>query len=823
MKQNGHSAAEISISAFCQQPVVKAMFCLTIGIASLPLPQPVMAAEAVSQQKHTLTINAGSLDQALRAFGTQTGILISVNAALTNNLTSQGLKGEYTVTEAFNLLLAGTGLAPTRKDGSQTYTLQKIPAEKLEKHSSQSLPEVNVVSTRENAWGPIDGYVARKSASASKMDTNLKETPQIVSVIGAEQIRDQAISSVTEAVRYSAGVRAWDYATTDDDIAVRGFYLTGTGLYRDGMRLIHNGFMSNIEPYGMEKLEVVHGPASVLYGQAAPGGLLNAVTKRPRADMRNEVGIELGSFGRKQAKLDVGGQLDQDGHVLARLTVLQRESGTQWKYQDNDRLYIAPSLTFQNESTRLTLLAQYQQDDLGFVIPYYRHTPTGKSKDNININGPHSGHKKESASFGYLFEHDFNETFSVRHNLRYLDGSNDRREMRNRGLRADGRSVTRLAMYRPDSEQTWVVDNQVEARFNTGSISHKTIIGLDYYRSKLNLPIYSLNGAVAPLDLLTPGYEVPDWGNNFLSDDTRAENLQIGYYLQDQIHFGKHWVLSLGARYDNADTDSLYRVRANANAPLTTTRHQRSDHDLTGRIGLIYLADNGLAPYISYNTSFQPPISTTTTVDYYGNVFEPEKGKQLELGLRYMPDGAPYSITAAVYELTKTNVRTISPLDSRREVQTGEVRSRGFELEGAANLGSGYSMLGSYTFIDTEIIKSNQPWEVGSAFAAAPRHVASIWGKYQQGSFSAGLGVRHVGTALGALPLEGIETPKNDRYTLLDAMAAYDFSHHWRLAVNASNLTDKEYLTQCNNVRGTGEFCILGYGRDIRASVTYVW
>lgn len=803
----------------CRRPIALALLCLSLGISHSASISTALAAEEASAQHHTFNIAPGALDQALRQFGMQAGIMISVNAELTQQLSSPGLNGKFSLTQAFAKLLEGTGLSAINKDG--TYSLQKTPQQKLDRSSGHALPEVNVISKREQAWGPTDGYIARKSASASKMDADLKETPQIVSVIGSDQIRDQAISSVTEAVRYSAGVRAWDYATTDDDIAVRGFYLTGTGLYRDGMRLIHNGFMSNIEPYGMERLEVVHGPASVLYGQAAPGGLLNAVTKRPRANMRNEVGIELGSFGRKQAKLDVGGQLDQDGHVLARLTVLQRESGTQWKYQDNDRLYIAPSLTFQNDSTRLTLLAQYQQDDLGFVTPYYRHTPLGRSKDNLNVNGPHSGHDKESASLGYLFEHEFNQTFTVRHNLRYMDGSNDRREMRNRGMAANGVDMNRLAMYRPDSERTWVIDNQLEARFNTGSVSHKAIAGLDYYRSSLHLPIYSVN-TVLPINVVNPRYDVPDWQNNFLSDDTRAENRQFGYYLQDQINFGQRWVLSLGARYDDADTDTRYNARATAAQAFTTSRLKRNDYALTGRAGLIYLAENGWAPYISYNTSFQPPISTTFTTDAYGQPFEPEKGKQYEIGVRYMPDGAPYSFTAAVYELTKTNVRTPSLQTIGRDVQTGEVRSRGMELEGAARLGEHYSLLGSYTYLDSEILKSNQPWEVGSAFAAAPKHVASLWGKYQQGALSLGLGVRHVGTALGALPLQGVDTPENDRYTLLDAMAAYDFSQHWRLSVNASNLTDREYLTQCNNIRGS-EFCILGYGRDVRAALTYSW
>lgn len=199
------------------------------------------------------------------------------------------------------------------------------------------------------------------------------------------------------------------------------------------MRLIHNGFMTNLEPYGLERLEVVHGPASVLYGQSAPGGLINAVTKRPRADMQREVGLELGSHSRRQITADIGGALNEQGTLLGRLTVLKREAGTQWDDLRADRTYVAPALTLLGDRTTLTLLAHYQDDDTGYIIPYYRNTPAGPANERINVNGPGSGHHKRAYSLGYLLEHSFSDALTLRHNLRYLDGSNHRLEMRNRG------------------------------------------------------------------------------------------------------------------------------------------------------------------------------------------------------------------------------------------------------------------------------------------------------------------------------------------------------------------------------------------------------
>ncbi|MCB4785854.1 TonB-dependent siderophore receptor [Delftia sp. Lp-1] len=639
-------------------------------------------------------------------------------------------------------------------------------------------------------------------------------------MIGEAQIRDQAISSVAEAVRYSAGVRPMDYGVTDDDVAVRGFYLTGTGLYRDGMRMVHNGFMTNLEPYGLERLEVVHGPASVLYGQSAPGGLINAVTKRPRAGMQREVGVEFGSHDRRQLTADIGGAINEQGTALARLTVLKRESGTQWNGLRADRSYIAPSFTLLGERTSLTLLAQYQEDETGFVIPYYRQTPAGWSATDINVSGPGSGHHKRNASVGWLLEHRLNDQLTLRNNLRYLDGRNDRREMRNRGLTADQRGMARLAMVRPDAEQTWVMDTQIEGRHRTGAVSHQWAVGFDYYRSRLDWRIYSLNGAVAPLDLVNPIHIAPNWNDNYLSDRALARTHQAGLYVQDQIKFGERWVLSAGLRRDSARIDTDYDARAAANAPFAITTVRRTDSAVTGRLGLIYLAPSGLAPYVSFNNSFQPPLTTVTATDANGRPYEPETARQFEAGLRYAPPSAGYTLSAAVFDLRKRNVRTPSTLNPRFDVQTGEVRNRGLELQAQGEIGGGFSAIAAYTYLDSRVTRSNNAIEIGARPGATPRHAASLWGKYQRGALELGLGLRHISATPGELPMDGVKTPMNDAYTLWDAMAAYT-TGPWRFSVNLSNLTDRQYRTQCNTFRGGAQFCALGFGREVRVAAAY--
>lgn len=421
---------------------------------------------------------------------------------------------------------------------------------------------------------------------------------------------------------------------------------------------------------------------------------------------------------------------------------------------------------------------------------------------------------------GWLLEHRLNDQLTLRNNLRYLDGRNDRREMRNRGLTADQRGMARLAMVRPDAEQTWVMDTQIEGRHRTGAVSHQWAVGFDYYRSRLDWRIYSLNGAVAPLDLVNPIHIAPNWNDNYLSDRALARTHQAGLYVQDQIKFGERWVLSAGLRRDSARIDTDYEARAAANAPFAITTVRRTDSAVTGRLGLIYLAPSGLAPYVSFNNSFQPPLTTVTATDANGRPYEPETARQFEAGLRYAPPSAGYTLSAAVFDLRKRNVRTPSTLNPRFDVQTGEVRNRGLELQAQGEIGGGFSAIAAYTYLDSRVTRSNNAIEIGARPGATPRHAASLWGKYQRGALELGLGLRHISATPGELPMDGVKTPMNDAYTLWDAMAAYT-TGPWRFSVNLSNLTDRQYRTQCNTFRGGAQFCALGFGREVRVAAAY--
>ncbi|MBA4344188.1 MAG: TonB-dependent siderophore receptor [Methylibium sp.] len=760
-----------------------------------------------------LSLPAQALDQSLHSLARQAGLQLLADPALLQGRQAPALRGWLEAEAALARLLTGSGLNG-RIEG-RTLVLSSATAE----------PTLPLVRARVAAdpSAPLAGYLAGTSASAGKLALSIQETPQAISVLGAELLRDQAVSSIAEAVRYAPGVRPADYTITDDDMALRGFWLTGAGTYRDGLRFIHNGFMSNLEPYGLERLELLRGPASVTYGQAAPGGVLNAITKRPQAQLTQELGVELGSHQRRELTLDVGGVLGApEQGLLWRFTALARDADTQWSGLPDERLYLAPALSWTRGSTSLTLMAQHQSGSTGYVIPYFRQTPAGPAREDLNVSGPDGRQDKRSNAIGYALEHQLSPTLKLVQNLRFMDAQNERRDMRNRGLQADGRSIRRLAMYRPDKEHSLNLDTRLEAELRTGELSHKLALGLDYYRSTLDLRIHSLNKGVDPLDLVAPVYTAINWLDNYLADRTVARVSQIGLYAQDQIKLGEHWVASLGGRWDQARTNTSYDARLSASDSFKRSEHRRDDTAFSGRLGLVHLSPRGWSPFLSISSSFQPVMSTTTAKDALGQEFQPETGRQWEAGTRYQPADARWRATASLFELRKRNVRTPDRSNPRLEVQTGEVRSRGLELELSGELARQLSVQAQYTWLDAKVLQSQLPGEQGAQPPATPRHSMALWSRYTLGDWQLGLGLRHISSAPGDVRQADGSQLRNEGYTLADAMLSYRWGERqtWRAALNISNLADKHYLTQCNLMPGGKDFCVLGYGRDVRLNLT---
>jgi len=694
------------------------------------------------------------------------------------------------------------------------------------------LDTIEVQGTREQALGPVNGYVATRSATGSKTDTPLIEVPQTVNVVTADQIKAQGAQSVSEALRYTAGVRGETYGAAsqfDSYTQIRGFK---GDLFLDGLRLPDGAATADwttsvVEPYGLERVEVLKGPSSVLYGQSGPGGLVNMISKRPTATPLREVQLQTGSFGRLQGAFDLSGPVDPQGTFLYRLTGLARNSGTQTDFVDDDRLFIAPAFTWRpSADTTLTVMGQYLRERNGKTS--FNYLPTSGTLRPNPVNGRlpwnrYAGEPgfdrfdRDQGSIGYAFEHRFNDSLTFSQNLRYTQNDVYLRALnRNGELLADNRTLNRAAFRIDAAARAFTLDNRLEAKFGTGPASHTALIGLDY-RNEISQ--YDVGRGPAPsIQIFNPVYGAPvaDPGINFQRKD--AELRQLGFYAQDQIKLDR-WIATFSGRYDIAET----RTRTQTLTTNTLARTSTTDRAFSGRAGLSYVFDNGIAPYVSVSTSFQPTAAT----DFSGAAFKPLTSRQYEAGVKYQPAWMNASLTAAVFDIRQDNTLTGDPNPAHpfAQVQLGEVSVRGFDIEARTQLTEGLGLIASYAFLDHEITKSSVATDIGKRLPGTPMHQGSLWADYAvQGGPLAGLslggGVRFVGSTY-----DTNNTVRIPSYTLVDATIGYDLGklmpalNGAKLSVVAKNLFDRYYVSQCGNVPG----CTLGSRRTVLATLSYRW
>lgn len=658
--------------------------------------------------------------------------------------------------------------------------------------------------------------IAKRSQTVTKTDTSLVEVPQSVSVITAQQMRDRGIHGVEEAVWYTAGAQGGGYGedSRSDWLLVRGF---SPARYLDGLALTSGTWTgaTRIEPYGLERLDVLKGPSSVAYGAMPPGGLVNYVSKRPTTEPLREVELQVGSHDLAQGAFDFGGPLGDSGTLFYRLTGLARNSDNVVDYVHDDRYYIAPALTWKpGDDTTLTLLARYQKAETvqgggflpaaGTLLP----NPNGRIPTDRFTGEPGANdYDKSMASIGYEFTHRFNDRVTFQQNLRYLRADVETGPgIGAFGLQDDQRTLTRYYFPLQERSKSFAVDNHLNVEFDTGRWRHTLLAGLDYRRLTNDYASAFAFGAPS-LDIFNPVYGAPFIKPAYTTRDKQVQE-QAGVYVQDQIRFGG-WVITAAGRQDRVSTRTAHLL---ANP---VRRERQSDERFSGRVGVNYLFASGVAPYIAYSQSFEPTVGS----DFSGRAFVPTTGEQVEAGLKYQPASGRGLATLSVYRLTQENTLTVDPNHTLYSVQQGETRVRGAELEGRWNLGAGLSLYGAYTYADSEVTRTNDPRSLGRQIVLQPRNSASLGADYTfaYGALSGlgfGGGVRYVGEHYGDLYNEW----KTPSYTLFDAAVHYDFDR-WRFQLNAHNVSDKRYLTACNSAT----WCYYGYPRTVTATVRYQW
>jgi len=799
-----------------RRPASLRAYLMAAGMTSITLAptQSLWAQDATSSAASTVALRdyavpAGPLDAAIVRFAQQSGLTISAEAAVTAGRRSLGVQGRLGARQALDRLLQGSGVGAVPAGGS-AFTLRALPP--IQGGGTTTLEPVTVVARSESAFGPADGYVATQSAVATKTDTPILETARSISVVTRDQLTARNVQSIPEAVRYTAGVTtgAFGFDPRFDQIYIRGFAVNTTGDYRDGLRQGAGSYTYfNTEPYGLERIDVIKGPASVLYGQGTPGGLINRVSKMPTDTPLREVEVQGGNHDRYQGAFDVGGPLGDSGEVSYRVTGLARDAKAIRNIED-DRLFLAPAMTWRpSAKTELTVLAQVQKDETDSNVGLFNRD--GRATHTRVSDGDYDYQKQTQYQVGYRLSHQANDTWTFRQNARYGLVNQKARYLTSAGVIPGTSSINRSAVALRGELDTFVIDNQAQANFATGAVSHKTLMGVDYQWIQSSLGQGTLPARFYPtLDIDNPAIgasgPTPD-----ITSKSGTRIRQTGVYASDQMALDR-WRFSLGARFDNAQRD-----QRNLLSGVATGR--QTDNAMTYQAGALYLFDNGLAPYVSYSTSFNP----TTAMDINGSALDPTRGQQVEAGVKFQPQGARSFVTLSTYQLTERDAVRAIPGTTASEA-VGKLRSRGIEIEGTANLTSGLDLLVAYNYNRAKIVGSNSAAELGKTPAVTPRHVASAWLDYTQptgmlAGLGAGAGVRYTSdtfTTSGNIA-------RNPSNTFIDAAIHYDLGRNsaqfkgWRVALNAQNLFDRDDQV-CN-----AGFCYRGQGRTVIGSLRYRW
>ncbi|WIX01116.1 TonB-dependent siderophore receptor [Pseudomonas sp. AR5] len=658
----------------------------------------------------------------------------------------------------------------------------------------------------ERGDGPVEGYVAKRSVSATKTDTPIIETPQSISVITADRIRDQGSLTIQDSLRYVSGMRgeAYGFDSRGDFSLVRGVSPT---IFLDGLQQSVGSYTNTrTDPFTLERIEVIKGPSSMLYGQSSVGGLLNLVSKRPQAERRNELQLQYGSFDRKQIAFDSTGPLDDDGTLLYRVVAIGRDSQTQVDHTKDNRLVFMPSLTWRpNEQFEWTLMANVQKDDSGTTSSFLPHrgtvlgAPYGEIGSERFVSEPgFDEYDTEQKALTSQMSWRLDDTWTLRQNLRWQKSKVSYQTMYGWPpvLGADDRTVNRVWSVSKPEVTIWSADHQAESRFDTGALQHTLLMGVDYRHAVTDSR--SARGVATPLDLYDPVYGTFDPSGITLSDVPQQRAVQKGLYVQDQVRLDR-WLMTLGLRKDWAET----RVEDG---------NRQKDDAVTGRVGLTYLFDNGVAPYISYSESFTPIIGLNTITQ---QSYKPLEGEQWELGIKYQPVGSNTLLTAAVFDLREKNRQMPDPANPLSTIQAGEARVKGLELEGLVEVDPNWDLIATYSYLDSEVAKG-PPAQQGKRIASVPEHMASLWSQHRFSvagisGFSAGAGVRYVGASW-----DGTDSLKTPSTTLFDAMLGYAYQD-WSFTLTATNLEDETYYTTCLS-RGD---CFTGNRRTVVATASY--
>ena len=643
--------------------------------------------------------------------------------------------------------------------------------------AAPQLQEVRINASTEKDMG----FAPVEAQTASKAPMRRLETPQSVSVVTREQMESRQITNVQQALQTVAGVSPVNFGRRGfDDLNIRGFRSTESILV-DGL-VQSPGMWAKLQPYGYERFEVLKGSASVLYGQVQPGGIVNAVSKRPKKEALSEVGMEVGSFGQRTLQADINRPLSESGKTALRINaqVSNADDPTQFVYR-KDR-WFAPSLSIDlGPQTDLVLFATYSESQWmrqQGITPYGTLLPNRNGTLPVTLftgDPSFGGYDVESTTVGYALEHKLSDTMTFRQNVRYESEKGTGNFVSNQALQANQRLQNRQATRQYMDYDLLATDTSLLSRFEALGVKHQLVTGLDVrsghsYQAQRRCTI----GA---LDLFNPVYGmVATCPVNLTSDAPEKLNV-MGLYAQDQIKFGQGWTALVGLRRDWSTNDTNNRV--------AKTQTRQKDSATTLSAGLVYEFKPGWAAYGSYGESFLPVSGLT----FGGTPFVPETGKQWEAGVKYEAPGGQLTGALAVFDLVRENVTTADPANTGFSVQTGQQRARGLEMELGADLKNGWKLTSAYTYTQTQVTRNTNAAIVGKPLLLTPRHTLTAWATYklpQYPRITLGAGGRYVSEQIGSYPFT---LPS---YVVADASISYA-GDNYRVTAGVKNVFNKAY------------------------------
>jgi iron complex outermembrane receptor protein len=663
--------------------------------------------------------------------------------------------------------------------------------------ASQSVELQNIdiqgATDTEQALGPVQGYRATRSASATRTDTSIHETPQSISVVTREAVEDIGATRLQDALDYAGGVgRANNFGGQGlTTFTVRGF--TSGEFYRNGFP-INRGYPNMPDANTVERLEVLRGPASTLYGRGDPGGTFNVVTKQPLAERSVTLGSQINDQGMKRGTLDASGPLDDDGRLAYRLNLIGEGGDTFRDHVETERYGVSPVLSWQvDDATRITFEGDFMRNNHPLDRGVTRYAAQTRTAPRDTFFGEKDiGKLHNDNDMAQLrFTHDLNADWTLGGGVQILDGSLSGNAIEANGLAADGRTLGRNFNYRKLEWTDRDVQLNVTGHFNAGGFDHTLLAGVEYEDYDYKSIIRRSNGAVTayPIDIFDPVYGQARPALTRITTHDKENLKTYAAFVQDQVALTERLKLLAGARFERFEHDyQSYLPRTGT--PPRSLDWSASDNAVTPRLGLLYDLTDDLALYANTARSFKPNSGASRL----GGGFKPEEGKSFELGMKWQTLEGQLTVDAAVYQIEKKNVLTTDPVDSTYSVAAGEVRSRGFDLNVVGNLTPEWKVMGSYAYVDAEVTKDNT-LRSGTRLLNIPEQTFSLLNVYefQEGALRGlglGAGGRYVDQRAGQTANVAFSM---DSYTVFDLLAYYKVNEHVKLNLDVKNVFDSDY------------------------------